>query len=230
MTYAMRISILVASLVACTVVAVSAGVGNATEPPTVMELTFGDVVAQLEKAEALVHGKMTAGWSWILDTFSPFIIAGPLTFAFHEVVYFGAWMPWLLLDQVPYFQKYKIQPEKKADGKMVWKCLKRLLFSHLCIQFPMQLLFHLVAERMGFSMAPPLPPSARSRGRSPCSSSLRTFTLAGLPLPAPQVHLQVHPQDSPNTPTHSASRRVRPTPSRRCSSGSAPSCPPPGTW
>merc|ERR1719440_1379702 len=123
-----------------------------------MDLTFGDVVAQLEKAESLVHAKMTAGWSWILDNFSPFVIAGPLTFAFHELVYFGSWMPWLLLDQIPYFQKYKIQPEKKASGAMVWKCLKRLIFAHFFIQFPMQLLFHFVADRMGFSMALPLPP------------------------------------------------------------------------
>ena len=158
-SYVMRVAILAAVLAAFALVAVSASAtGNATEPLTIMDLTFGDVVAQLEKAESLVHAKMTAGWSWILDNFSPFVIAGPLTFAFHEVVYFGAWMPWLLLDQIPYFQKYKIQPEKKASGAMVWKCLKRLIFAHFFIQFPMQLLFHFVADRMGFSMALPLPP------------------------------------------------------------------------
>ena len=87
-----------------------------------------------------------------------FVIAGPLTFVFHEVVYFGRWMPWLLMDQFEFFKRWKIQPDKRASGAMVWKCLKRLLFSHVFIQLPMQLLFHWVAQFLGFSMALPLPP------------------------------------------------------------------------
>ena len=125
---------------------------------TIGDITLGDVVAQLTKAEALVHAKMTSGWSWVLDNFSHFFIAGPLTFVFHEVVYFSAWMPWLLMDQFEFFKRWKIQPDKKADGALVLKCLKRLLISHVCIQLPMQLLFHWVARFLGFSMALPLPP------------------------------------------------------------------------
>ena len=151
-----RVAIVIAMLAAA-VVAVTAA--NTTAAPVAIgDITLGDVIAQLEKAEALVHAKMTAGWSVVLDNFSPFVIAGPLTFVFHELVYFGAWVPWLVLDQIPYFNKYKIQPEKKADGAMVAKCLKRLLLSHVFIQLPMQLLFHWVAQFLGFSMALPLPP------------------------------------------------------------------------
>ena len=151
-----RVAIFIAVLAAA-VVAVTAA--NTTAAPVAIgDITLGDVIAQLEKAEALVHAKMTAGWSVVLDNFSPFVIAGPLTFVFHELVYFGAWVPWLVLDQIPYFNKYKIQPEKKADGAMVAKCLKRLLLSHVFIQLPMQLLFHWVAQFLGFSMALPLPP------------------------------------------------------------------------
>ena len=32
---------------------------------TIGDITLGDVVAQLTKAEALVHAKMTSGWSLI---------------------------------------------------------------------------------------------------------------------------------------------------------------------
>jgi len=79
-------------------VAVVAGLQNATEgQPSIGGLKLTDVIAQLEKGEAAAHGALTAGWSWILDHFSHFVIAGPLTFVFHELVYFGAWMPWLLL-------------------------------------------------------------------------------------------------------------------------------------
>ena len=123
------------------------------------DVTLGDVVAKLEAFEAFAHAKLTAFWSLILDNFSHFVIAGPLTFVFHEVVYFGCWVPWLVMDQFPsVFERYKIQPEKKASKAMVWKCVKRLLISHVAIQLPMQLLFHWVAQFLGFSMALPLPP------------------------------------------------------------------------
>ena len=147
------------SIAVVAVSAVAAGSKNSTEGhPTVGGLQLTDVIAQLEAAEAAAHAKLTRGWAWILDTFSHFVIAGPLTFVFHELVYFGAWMPWLLLDQIPFFQKYKIQPDKKADSTTVLKCLRRLLTSHLCIQFPMQLGFHWAAQLMGFSLLLPLPP------------------------------------------------------------------------
>ena len=163
---------ILAALLAAAVVAVSAAnaTGGATVGLSIGDVTFSDVVAQLEKAESLVHAKMTAGWSWILDNFSHFVIAGPLTFVFHEVVYFGCWMPWLLLDKIKFFDKYRIQPEKRASGAMVWKCLKRLLFSHVFIQLPMQLLFHWVAKFLGFSMELPSLRFAISLGSSPRSS------------------------------------------------------------
>ena len=30
-------------------------------------------------------------------------------FIWHEIVYFGRYVPYLILDYIPYFQKYKIQ-------------------------------------------------------------------------------------------------------------------------
>tara|TARA_B110000977_G_scaffold180628_1_gene240462 strand:- start:67 stop:1155 length:1089 start_codon:yes stop_codon:yes gene_type:complete len=153
----MRLAMVALSIAALAVVANAANVtGDAVL--TFSDLSFDDVLQQLVKAESLVHAKMTAGWSYILDNFSHFVIAGPLTFVFHEVVYFSAWTPWLLMDQFDYCKRWKIQPDKKADGKMVLKCLKRLLLSHVFIQLPMQLLFHWVAQFFGFSMALPLPP------------------------------------------------------------------------
>ena len=151
-----RVAIVIAVLAAA-VVAVTAA-NTTAAPVTIGDITLGDVIAQLEKAEALVHAKMTAGWQRVMDNFSDFVIAGPLTFVFHEIVYFGAWVPWLVLDQIPYFKRYKIQPDKKADWAMVAKCLKRLLLSHVFIQLPMQLMFHWVAQFLGFSMSLPLPP------------------------------------------------------------------------
>lgn len=121
-------------------------------------LSLDDVLVSLVTAESLVHRKMTIGWSWVLDNFSHFVIAGPLTFVFHEFVYFTAWLPWLFMDQFAYFKRWKIQPDKTADTNTVLKCLKRLLLSHVFVQLPMQLMFHWVARFFGFSMSLPLPP------------------------------------------------------------------------
>lgn len=49
-------------------------------------------------------------WQQMLTQFSSFTIASGFTFIIHEVVYFGAWIPYLLMDQFPMFQRYKIQP------------------------------------------------------------------------------------------------------------------------
>lgn len=111
------------------------------------------------RAEQAFDDACTAMWSKVLANFSPFVIAGPLTFVYHELVYFGAWTPWLLMDRFDYFKRWKIQPEKTASKEMVGKCLKKLLKSHVFIQLPMQLMFHYVAPYFGFSLALPLPKS-----------------------------------------------------------------------
>ena len=37
------------------------------------------------------------------------LATGIMSFVIHEVVYFGRSLPWMLIDRVPYFNKYKIQ-------------------------------------------------------------------------------------------------------------------------
>ena len=37
------------------------------------------------------------------------LATGILSFVMHEVVYFGRSLPWIIIDAIPYFHKYKIQ-------------------------------------------------------------------------------------------------------------------------
>lgn len=37
------------------------------------------------------------------------LATGILSFVMHEVVYFGRSLPWIIIDAIPYFNKYKIQ-------------------------------------------------------------------------------------------------------------------------
>lgn len=38
------------------------------------------------------------------------LATGIMSFVMHEVVYFGRSLPWIIIDRMPYFNKYKIQP------------------------------------------------------------------------------------------------------------------------
>lgn len=37
------------------------------------------------------------------------IATGIMSFVMHEIVYFGRSLPWLIIDAIPYFNKYKLQ-------------------------------------------------------------------------------------------------------------------------
>ena len=37
------------------------------------------------------------------------LATGILSFVMHEIVYFGRSIPWMIIDRIPYFNKYKIQ-------------------------------------------------------------------------------------------------------------------------
>jgi len=110
------------------------------------------VIATLEGVESRVDGFFLRLWTAVTARFHPFVIAGPLTFAYHECVYFGAWTPWLIMDRFEYFNKWKIQRDKRPSEEMVRNCVMKLLKSHVFIQLPMQMMFYFVAPYFGFSL------------------------------------------------------------------------------
>lgn len=60
---------------------------------------------------------MWAAWFAYLQ--NDVLATGIMSFVMHEVVYFGRALPWLIIDQIPYFQKYKIQNVSKATRNNV---------------------------------------------------------------------------------------------------------------
>lgn len=41
------------------------------------------------------------------------LATGIMSFVMHETFYFGRALPWMIIDQIPYFNKYKIQNVRK---------------------------------------------------------------------------------------------------------------------
>lgn len=53
-----------------------------------------------------------------------------------QIVYFGRCVPWLIIDAIPYFRKWKLQPAKVPTPQEQWECTKGVLFSHFTVEAP----------------------------------------------------------------------------------------------
>ncbi|KAF8804072.1 C4-methyl sterol oxidase [Phlegmacium glaucopus] len=89
--------------------------------------------------------------AWYIWVGNPVIATGVLAFVVHEVVYFGRSIPWIIIDSMPYFQRWKLQPDKVPTAKEQWACTKQVLFSHFTVELPLISLFHPTAEAFGMS-------------------------------------------------------------------------------
>ncbi|TRM66915.1 hypothetical protein BD626DRAFT_452223 [Schizophyllum amplum] len=86
---------------------------------------------------------------WYATIDNPTIATGLMSFLLHEIVYFGRSLPWIIIDSMPYFRKWKLQPNKVPTPQEQWECTKQVLFSHFTIELPAIWLFHPVAESIG---------------------------------------------------------------------------------
>jgi methylsterol monooxygenase len=53
-----------------------------------------------------------------------------------QIVYFGRALPWIIIDAIPYFRKWKLQPGKVPTPQEQWECTKLVLFSHFTVELP----------------------------------------------------------------------------------------------
>jgi hypothetical protein len=68
-----------------------------------------------------------------------------------QVVYFGRCLPFVIIDRIPYFNKWKLQPGKVPTAKQQWDCTKLVLLSHFTVELPQ--------VRLPLPSRPSLPPS-----------------------------------------------------------------------
>lgn len=55
-------------------------------------------------------------WESMYEGRNPLIVTGVFAFLMHEIVYFGRFIPFLICDFIPYFQRYKLQPVSRPCG------------------------------------------------------------------------------------------------------------------
>ena len=112
--------------------------------------------------------------AWYAHMQNDVLATGIMSFVMHEVVYFGRSLPWIIIDRLRFFNKYKIQNQKVPTSQEQWKCAKLVLLSHFTVELPQiwyvivyversrfadfARFFHPMAQYFGLSTTVPFPP------------------------------------------------------------------------
>ncbi|ORX58020.1 sterol desaturase [Hesseltinella vesiculosa] len=103
------------------------------------------------------HEWLEQHWEQLYAGRNPFLVTGLFAFTLHEFVYFVRFVPFLLCDFLPYFQKYKLQPKHTNTYNDYWNCTKHVLLQHFFYEGPLIFFFHPMASYLGMSVRAPLP-------------------------------------------------------------------------
>lgn len=106
----------------------------------------------------MCEGYFESLWSAYYTWMNNDVVAtGIMSFVLHEVVYFGRCLPWIIIDNMKMFQKYKLQPGKRPSAAEQWECTKLVLLSHFTVELPQIWLFHPMCVYFGLSTGVPFP-------------------------------------------------------------------------
>ncbi|CAI8025336.1 Methylsterol monooxygenase 1 [Geodia barretti] len=96
-----------------------------------------------------VEPYLGSAWNYMTDNYPRFTIAVWFSVVLHELVYFGLCAPGFVAQFLPFMQKYKVQQDKPETFGQQWKCFKKLMFNHFCIQLPLMSMTYYYLEMMG---------------------------------------------------------------------------------
>ncbi|KAI9332137.1 hypothetical protein DFJ73DRAFT_64024 [Zopfochytrium polystomum] len=69
----------------------------------------------------------------------------------NDIVYYGRFVPYLVMDYLPFFQRYKIQGSRPTP-EQVFRVMKFVTISKLLVQFPMSIGFYGISVFLGFAI------------------------------------------------------------------------------
>lgn len=99
--------------------------------------------------------KLWLAWYTWMD--NDVLATGIMSFVLHESLYFGRSLPWVIIDMIPYFRKYKIQQNKIPTGWEQMQCALLVLLSHFTVELPQIWMFHPMCEYFGLQTTVPFP-------------------------------------------------------------------------
>lgn len=99
--------------------------------------------------------KLFAAWYAYMG--NDVLATGIMSFVYHELIYFGRSLPWMLVDNIPYFQKYKLQQDHPFNAREQMECMMLVLLQHFTIELPQIWAFHPLTTYFGISLSVPFP-------------------------------------------------------------------------
>ncbi|KAG0299592.1 C-4 sterol methyl oxidase, partial [Dissophora globulifera] len=99
-------------------------------------------------------------WQSLFEGRNEALVTLALMFVTHEIIYFARCVPYLIADQMPSLQKYKIQQKTiQNTAQNQWKVFRYVLISHFFFELPMIIGFHPIAVYFGMAISSvPFPP------------------------------------------------------------------------
>ncbi|EGV62905.1 C-4 sterol methyl oxidase [Yamadazyma tenuis] len=117
--------------------------------------TFPQILQDLKSTDLNYMESLWA--SWYIYFGNDIFATGLLFFLTHELMYFGRCIPWFIIDRIPYFNQWKIQPTKIPSNKEQWECCKLVFKQHLLVEALPIWLFHPLCSQLSISISVPFP-------------------------------------------------------------------------
>jgi methylsterol monooxygenase len=125
-------------------------------------VTYWGQYEQVSKYNPHLNAAECLWAAWYAYMQNDVLATGIMSFVMHEIVYFGRALPWIIIDRIPYFNRYKIQnvsfprhlppvlPLRNSgptDSLFVaqnkiptvqeqWNCARLVLISHFTVELP----------------------------------------------------------------------------------------------
>ncbi|KAI7096817.1 Methylsterol, partial [Hortaea werneckii] len=119
--------------------------------------TFWHEFHEVSKATPQLNYFERLWMAWYAFIGNDVLATGIMSFLMHEIVYFGRSLPWMIIDRISFFNKYKIQNQKVPSAKEQWDCAKLVLLSHFTVELPQIWFFHPMAQFVGLETGVPFP-------------------------------------------------------------------------
>ncbi|KAG5928057.1 hypothetical protein E4U42_001332 [Claviceps africana] len=130
---------------------------NATVGAVNATQTYLSVFEEVSKAHVHLNLIERLWAAWYLYMQNDILATGIMSFVLHEIVYFGRCLPFLIMDKIPFFRKYKIQNQKMPTFKEQWDCATIVLITHFTAELPQIWFFHPLATYFGMAYDVPFP-------------------------------------------------------------------------
>ncbi|KAF7542491.1 hypothetical protein G7046_g10160 [Stylonectria norvegica] len=116
-----------------------------------------DVLDEVSKYNVQLNFAEKLWAAWYLWMQNDTLATGVMSFILHELVYFGRCVPYMIMDKIPYFNRFKIQNQKMPTLKEQWDCAMIVLVSHFTAELPQIWFFHPIATYFGLDYGVPFP-------------------------------------------------------------------------